>query len=169
MQNKGLSDGGVFRESDLYEAIQCNSLNLPEDKPLPGRTKSVPHVIVADAAFSLSTHILKPYPFRNMTQEQRIFNYRLSRARRVVENAFDILANRFRVLLNVIPLRPGKATVITQACCALHNFLNQESNNTYLDTSVDEDIDRRYRFVYGLSKQNYGRPTNEALGVQEIF
>jgi len=165
--NGRLSDGGIFRESDLFKAIQQNTLG-PEDKPLPGRSKLVPHVIVADAAFSLSMNILKPYPFRNMTQEQRVYNYRVSRARRVVENAFGILANRFRVLLNTIPLVPEKATLITQCCCVLHIFL-RANNSRYLGTNLELEIDKRYRFVYGLSKQNYGRPKNEALQVREEF
>ena len=58
-----------------------------------------------------------------MTLERRIFNYRLSRARRVVENAFGILANRFRVFMTPIGLIPEKVEVITMACCTLHNFL----------------------------------------------
>lgn len=103
-----------------------------------------------------------------MTKEQRIFNYRLSRARRVVENAFGILANRFRVLINLISLKPGKARIITLACCILHNFLNLETGHASL-SKHPEEIDPQYKFVYGLSRQNYGRPRNEALNIREEF
>ncbi|KAJ8928509.1 hypothetical protein NQ314_018925 [Rhamnusium bicolor] len=81
---------GVFWNSGLAKPIEDDTLNFPEDKPLPGRTKPAPHVIVADAAFCLSSHILKPYSLRYMTREQRVFNYRLSRARHVVENTWYI-------------------------------------------------------------------------------
>ena len=47
-------------------------------------TNQFPFVIVADDAFPLKDYILKPYSQRSLNQERRIFNYRLSRARRVV-------------------------------------------------------------------------------------
>lgn len=169
--NGRISDGGVYRESDLFQAIENNRLNFPEDKPLPFRTKPVPFVIATDAAFPLSTHILKPFPFRQMSQEQRIFNYRLSRVRRVVENVFGILANRFRILLTTIPLRPEKVQKIVQACVALHNFLREEMKSVYINENMDKqnEIDRRYRFVYGLSKQGGNRSKMEAMATREEF
>lgn len=167
--NGRISDGGVFWESDLSKALERNWLNVPEDKPLPGRTLPVPYMIVGDAAFTLSTHILKPYPFKRMTKEQRIFNYRLSRARRVIENTFGILANRFRILLTTIPLQPEKVKLIVQASCALHNFLLEENKTEYVGTNPDEEVDRRFSFVYGLSRQYGKKPKNEAIKIREEF
>lgn len=162
--NGRVSDGGVFRRSSLYSAITLNTLNLPEDRPLPGRNNAMPFVFVADAAFPLSEHILKPYPFRNMNENQQNFNYRLSRARRVVENAFGILANRFRIFLAPINLSAEKVQDITLACCALHNFLKKE--NTYYMQKEDED---RYTFLYGLHRQAGNRTANNATRIREEF
>lgn len=55
-----------------------------------------------------------------LEQEKRVFNYRLSRARRVIENTFGILATKFRIFWRSIV---EKVTKVTQAACALHNFL----------------------------------------------
>lgn len=166
--NGRVSDGGVFLNSNLYKSIfnEQNILNLPEDKPLPGRHLSVPHVIVGDGAFALSERVLKPYPFRNMTNQQRVFNYRLSRARRVVENAFGILANRFRIFLTTINLSVEKVQIITLACCALHNFLKEESPN-YLP--VNEEYDNNYVFKFALARQSANRCRTTAKDIREEF
>lgn len=122
-----ISDGGVFNRCSLANAIETNALNLPDATPLQNRNKPVPYVIVADDAFALKPYLLKPYPFRNLSASQRIFNYRLSRARRIVENSFGILAARFRVLGKPIALHPDNARKVTLAVCALHNFIMTRS------------------------------------------
>lgn len=82
-----------------------------------------PFVFVGDEAYPLQTNLMRPFPRRNLTNEKRIFNYRLSRARRIVECAFGILVKRFNVLENKMLVFPEKATIITKACCILHNII----------------------------------------------
>ena len=77
------------------------------------------------------------YPQRNLDHTKRIFNYRLSRTRRVVENAFGIMANRFRVFLSPINLEPHKVTAIILAACCLHNFLIDNNKHTYISAAND--------------------------------
>ena len=78
------SDGGVFGETDLKEAFEDGSIGMPEPDPLPNDDKPMPYFIVGDDAFPLKIWLIKPLPHRNITVEERVFNYRLSRARRVV-------------------------------------------------------------------------------------
>jgi hypothetical protein len=43
--------------------------------------------------FALSQHVLRPYSSRNLDVARCIYNYRLTRARRMVECAFGIVCN----------------------------------------------------------------------------
>ena len=117
------SDGGTFQDCGFYRALNEDKLGLPADDPLPNDTEPMPYSIVADDAFALRTWLMKPYPNRKLTHGSRIFNYRLSRARRVVENAFGILSNRFRCLLTTMQQDPNNVLRIAMACCVLHNLL----------------------------------------------
>ena len=130
-------DAGVFAGSTLKQALDKNSLNLPPDETVQGMENKLPYHIVADDAFPLSTRLMKPYPQRNLDHTKRIFNYRLSRTRRVVENAFGIMANRFRVFLSPINLEPHKVTAIILAACCLHNFLIDNNKHTYISAAND--------------------------------
>lgn len=98
-------------------------------------------MFVGDEAFPLKTYLLKPYPRRgNLTKEQRIYNYRLCRCRRIVENGFGILVSRFRVFEKPITLAPYKVGHIIKAACALHNWLRKTSPTTYTSPGyIDEE------------------------------
>lgn len=138
--NGRMSDGGVYNRSSLSLGLSTGALNVPPPSPLPGTTTPVPHFIVADGAFALRPEMMKPFPFRNLSKDQRIYNYRISRARRIVENAFGLLSQRFRVFLTNAPMSPEVATTVTLAACALHNFLRTRTTNVYIRAGdVDEE------------------------------
>lgn len=96
---------------------------MPSHRPLPGSNKVALYVIVADDAFALKPFLMKPYGFRHQPGPNRIFNYRLSRARNTVEDVFGHVASRFRVLRTPIMLSPIKNRNVVAAICILHNFL----------------------------------------------
>lgn len=128
-----ISDGGVFRNTSLFQKMENNAANFPSACNLSGRVIRVPYVIVADDAFPLNTHIMKPYSGQHAKgSTKRIFNYRLSRARRIVENAFGIVSSVFRVLRKPMLLKPSKAQIIVMACVHLHNYLRKSSNSTQI-------------------------------------
>ena len=125
--NGRVSDGGVFRNSSLYQSLE-NGM-LPEG-----------HILVGDNAFPLKEYLLKPFPGTQLTLKQNNFNYRLSQARRIVENPFGILAARFRVFEKPMPYNPKKVVSIVKACCALHNWLRQTKlQNTQFEYTVDKE------------------------------
>ncbi|XP_051508028.1 uncharacterized protein LOC127414207 [Myxocyprinus asiaticus] len=88
--NGRISDGGVFGGCSLQDALENRTSNIPAPAPLPASDRLLFYFIVADEAFPLKEYLMKPYPNRRLYVEQRIFNYRLSQARRAVENAFGI-------------------------------------------------------------------------------
>ena len=121
-----VSDAQQWNMCELREGMEDpdnNILHIPRPAPLPNDTQDVPYFIIADDAFALKPTLMKPYGGRVLTHDERIFNYRLSRGRRVVENAFGILANRFQVLLTTMQQRPGTIRQIVTACMVLHNLM----------------------------------------------
>ena len=77
----GNSDGGFFSHSAFGKRLLENKLHLPNEIVIPGTNITTPYVFVADDAFPLRNNIIKPFPHRQLTRENEIFNYRLSRAR----------------------------------------------------------------------------------------
>ncbi|CAH1977608.1 unnamed protein product [Acanthoscelides obtectus] len=140
-----ISDGGVFNDSLLKEKNDNESLNLPPPKQLDGTNYVIPYHFVADTAFPLSNHIMKPYPGQHPKgSTKRVFNYRLSRARCIVENVFGILASVFRVLRKPMLLQPEKAQLVVMTVCLLHNFLRKSQNSVNLYTppgTFDTEVD----------------------------
>ncbi|XP_073459289.1 uncharacterized protein [Aquarana catesbeiana] len=124
-KNGRMSDGGVIAQTEFYRRLQSGGLGLP---PSEEDVEGLPFVFVADEAFGLGEHLMRPFPMRTLTPEQRVFNYRLARARRVV-NAFRIMASRFRLFLTAINMAEYKLNHIILACCSLHNFLRKNAAN----------------------------------------
>ena len=88
-------------------------------------------VFVADDAFPLTKHCMKPYGRKNLSDEGRVFNYRCSRFRRISENGFGIWSNRFRLFATRASLTPEKAEVAAMASLVLHNVLRTKSRESY--------------------------------------
>ena len=89
--------------------------------------------------------MMKPFPQRNLTTEKQVFNYQLSRMRRISENGFGILANKWRVFRRSFSLELEKVKVITLAPITLHNWLRKENNIGKLDIPVGLYQSRKHR------------------------
>lgn len=164
--NGRISDGGVFANCSLSKALENNTLNIPQPKPLRGQSNSVPFVIVSDDAFPLKSYLMKPFPFRNQPGPNRIFNFRLSRARIVVENAFGLLSVRFRVLRKPIELDPEKTTKIVLATCCLHNYLLSRKAYIYAPPGTF-DREEQSGLIPGSWREE-GTPQNSLHSMQQI-
>ena len=75
---------------------------------------------------------MRPYAGSSLINKLRkTFNYRLSRARRVIEQDFGILVASWRVLQSPIDVTPEKVEKLVLACVALHNYLRQTDSARY--------------------------------------
>nr|XP_039270100.1 protein ALP1-like [Styela clava] len=121
------SDGSVFSHSALVKLMNEGALNLPDETTLTNSSKKAPYVIVGDEAFPLQKHLMRPYPGRNLPIDEKVFNYRLSRARRVVENAFGIMSAKWRVFRRPMGVSPQNAELVVKAACCLHNYVRRHT------------------------------------------
>ncbi|KAJ8894346.1 hypothetical protein PR048_006974 [Dryococelus australis] len=125
-----ISDGGGSSKTELYNKLQKGDLNLPPGDDLPGIDENVPYHFLADDAFPLQRNIMNTYPgTHEKNSPKRIYNYRLCRPRRVIENTFGIMASVFRVLRKPVRLKPLSATLVKMTCVYLHNFLRKRSSS----------------------------------------
>lgn len=113
------NDAYILRNSSLIKYLSSSVLR-DLSKPLGG--ENVPVCLIGDAAFPLRATLQKPYPeSRVISKTDQHYNYRLSRARRVIENAFGRLKARFR-MLKLLEVRLEKVVNIIKVCCVLHNL-----------------------------------------------
>ena len=100
-------------------------------------------MFVADDAFPLSTNCLKPFGFKNASDMEKLFDYRLSRFRRIAKNGFGMWSNRFKLFSTKAQLTPEKTTIGVMASLALHNMLRTKSTESYtpvgfIDTETND-------------------------------
>lgn len=162
-------DSGILSSSKFGQLLQNNMISIPPNKNLPGMTNTVPYVFVGDEAFPLSEHIMRPYPGSELlnNSQKKIYNYRLSRARRIVESAFGILQQKFEVFQKRIRMQPKYLDTMILACTCLHNYI--------MEDFVSEDIAVPNNSIlqnYSVDSQNMditGNQNVDAMEIREIF
>lgn len=138
------SDSTIFEDSSFYQLLKSGrDLNLPAPKPLPGFQQTTPHVFIADGGFKLATFLMRPFTrdaAMNDNDKKR-FNKSLSRARVVVECAFGILAQKFRIFLRPFETDLNNTIKIVKAAVCLHNLLQiQEGAHTYENKQFSDTL-----------------------------
>ncbi|CAH2010535.1 unnamed protein product [Acanthoscelides obtectus] len=180
--NGRICDGGVLQNTVFFEKLENNELHIPSSETITGSNLHLPYVFLADDAFPLRPDMIKPFRQGDLTsRERKIFNYRLSRARRTVENAFGIMASRFRIYYTHINLEPKNIDKVVKASCALHNFLIEHSKKSYASlkcfyrensenrTIISEGYDTKNSTMENLERRNPGNTLNTAKTVREDF
>ncbi|XP_011860040.1 PREDICTED: uncharacterized protein LOC105557405 [Vollenhovia emeryi] len=126
----------------MGKKFSTDRMNVPKEAAVVGG-RILLYCLVGDEAFPLKPYLLRPYPGKNgLTQEQDIYNYRLSRARRIIENTFGILASQWRIYRKPIIASPDTAKLMVQATVCLHNWIRKGDigKNVYVPPGmVDQD------------------------------
>lgn len=160
------SDDGVLANSAFGMALQRGTADLPVDSTLPGAEDHgvMPYTFVGDAAFPLKRYMMRPYSGKLLPREKRIFNYRLSRARRVVENAFGHLACQWRMYRHVMGQKPETVEPLVKASCILHNFMRWDT------ASSPSQIDNSHNTASGnLGRVGTNNSTRGAMMTRETL
>lgn len=143
------NDSGIWQASDFNSCLQTNSLRIPTDYTVNGSKCQLPYTFLGDKSFPLRDNLLRPFASRIPPYDERIFNYRLARARRVFDNTFNVLTNRFQCFHRPIALDSDRVDSIILAACTLHNFLLHNCQN-YIDLmSLDYEDTENGTVVHG--------------------
>jgi len=167
------SDSGTFLASDLYDILD----NYKNSLPLPTKIKDteidMPYVMLADDAYPLKSYILKPYSKRNLTHEEMIFNYRLSRCRRCVECAFGIMCSKWRLLYKPIETKIEKAENIARAITLLHNIiidLDGIPNAIAIEEAMESfEFQKKNQEITNISRKSLNRYSNDAKQLRDTL
>uniref|UniRef100_A0A3Q3K840 DDE Tnp4 domain-containing protein n=1 Tax=Monopterus albus TaxID=43700 RepID=A0A3Q3K840_MONAL len=108
-------DARVLADSPLYKRAEDQMSTMVNGVEVPVH-------LIGDPAYPLTKWLMNGFTNHHcLTPEQHNFNYRLSSARMVVENAFDRLKGRWRCLLKCNVINVEFIPDIVAVCCILHN------------------------------------------------
>lgn len=127
----------------------------------------LPLVLIADEAYPLKRYIMRPYPRRNLGEEERLYNERLSNARVVIECAFGIITQKWRILTKCMETTTENAETIVKCICLLHNIIIDKEGQPRHSYSTDQTSISGQRSNFASRGQN--RSTTEAYNIREAF
>lgn len=135
-------DSSIFKESTFWKKMEDCTLNLPSPKPLTADSQNaLPYVLVGDEGFWLHENLLRPFGGTHLEIKKRVFNYRLTRARRYVECAFGILSNKWRIFHRPLDVKEETAIWIVKVCTVLHNFVREKDGINFEEASPEVRFD----------------------------
>ena len=136
------NDAGGLANSELGKKMELGGeeMKIPKPEPVDGFSWDLLYYFVGDEIFPLKSCMMRAYPGK-LDEKQRIFNYRLSRVRRVIENAFGILVARWRIFWGPIRATPENVLRYLMAAICLHNYLQQTENASYCPLGFVDSYD----------------------------
>ena len=128
-------DARVFGHSNLYKKITHG--HLVPNKSISISGVHVPLYMIGDSVYLMQSWLMKPFAYNSdITACQRNYNYRICRARIVVENAFGQLKARWRHVMRRNDIHTDNIPHVIAATCVLHNICevhHEHFNDTWLE------------------------------------
>ena len=162
------NDASLLNESEISRLFEESPtlFNVPSNSSHGG--KELPFVIVGEDIFPLKPWLMKPYPGRNLRECQRVFNYRLSRARRCIENTFGTLAAKWRVFRKPIRGNVELFKKIVGATVCLHNYMRLTENTSYTPVGFVDNEDSSGNIIPGDWRSEVHDDTPGLRDLQQI-
>ena len=92
------NDGRVLAASKMGQLFEDNQMNFPSSSKISESDDfDFPYFLLVDDIFPLKPWLMRLFPGKNAIEEERVYNYQHSRARRCIENAFGILSAQWRL------------------------------------------------------------------------
>ena len=156
-------DARVFANSPIYKKGMEGLLFSNLTKKVCD--KDLPVVLLGDSAYPLLSWLMKPFPHGSLSHDQQNYNYQLSRARIVIENAFGRLKARWRCLIKRLDVKPENVAIVITTCCVLHNICEvhgEEFDSTWLDSFDDDSCNTFPQPESGSASQNLHEESNSS-------
>ena len=128
------NDSGALNHTTFFKQLRKKNLDVPPRQlPIDTEETHVPYVLLGDEAFPLRFDLMRPFARHGLTNERHIFNYSLSRARRVVEMLLVYWPTNGRLYNHHIYLNPDNVTTVVKATVVLHNILTLPNDKVHTD------------------------------------
>ena len=135
-----MHDATVFNNSHIAEKLEAICYKVPRDgDPLP-------HLrgfkIFGDAAYGILPWFLTPFrDTGHLTRTQKRYNSLFSSTRRLIENAFALLKQRFRQLLLLEFHSIDKMSKFILSVCVLHNLaIDAQDTEPFGDEEEEAEV-----------------------------
>ena len=161
-------DARVLANSSLYKKVINGQIFLGIGNHAQIQGHPIRPFLVGDSAYPLLPWLIKPFSFSSsLTSEQKLFNYRISKGRVVVENAFGRLKARWRRLSKQIDMHIDNAPHIIAACCVLHNVCEVHKDN--FDEDWLQELDTSTHVQPSCVSSNSSTNTSGGNEVREVL
>ena len=97
-----------------------------------------------DSGYALCPGYLSPHPITQSSKSSKaVFNHHHAKLRNVIERTFGVTKKKWRILKGIQSYPSKRQSLIIVACCALHNFVREQTRIVKEETSKGSSVSNR--------------------------